>query len=397
MTSNDDRDPADAPAAEQRDEDVSFLGLAIVLAKHKWLVLGLPLAAAVVTAVYALFLTPIYTASTKILPPQQNQTSALALVGQLGALTGLAGGLGAKGANELYIAMLKSRTVADAMIERFDLRKLYGTDGMEATRTALAGKTLVAASKEGIISISVDDPDPKRAAMLANAYVDELYKLNATLAVTEASQRRLFFERQLAQVRDNLAKAEGLAKQAIDKGGVAQVETFGRTMIETTARLRAQLSVKEIQIGAMRTFATENHPEYTLALKELDAIRRELAKLEGGRNDAGEEASGRGMENFRLLRNVKYYETMFELLAKQYEIARIEEAKDASLIQVLDKAIEPEMRSKPRRAQMVLLAALAAAVVAAGIAFVIEAMRNAASQPGQSQRLQTLLSYLRTR
>ena len=185
---------------------------------------------------------------------------------------------------------------------------------------------------------------------LANAYVDELFKLTNVLAVTEASQRRLFFERQFEQARDNLTKAEAAARQAMDKGGLVQVEGQGRAIIENTARLRGQITVKEVQIGAMRTFATDNNPDLKLAQQELESMKRELARIEGtsgSKSGNGRENDSSGIDSVGLLRNVKYQETVYELLAKQFELAKIDEAKDSAVVQVMDKAIEPDRKSKP--------------------------------------------------
>jgi uncharacterized protein involved in exopolysaccharide biosynthesis len=384
-----------APAAEA-SEGIGVLDFAIVLAKHKLLVIGLPLVVAIAVAAYSLTLPAVYTANTKILPPQQSQSSIVAALGQFGLVSPGAGG---KSVNDLYAAMLGSRTLADAMIERFELKKQYGTTSSEAARATLGGRTAVSAGKDGMITIAVDDEDPKRAAAIANAYVEQLYKLNSTLAVTEASQRRLFFERQLAQARDNLAQAEVAATRGLEKGGLVQVEGQGRAILETTARLRGTISAKEIQASAMRTFATEDNPALSMVQKELDAMKRELAKLEGtgGLADGTGAAKGKGMDNFRLLRNVKYYETLFELLAKQYEIAKIEEAKDASLIQVLDPALEPEGRSKPRRTFMVAIATAVALFIAFLLAFVIESLKNATTDASRAAQIDTLKRHLSLR
>src|SRR6266542_6808160 len=269
-------------SAEPADDEVSLLDLLIVLAKHKRLVLGLPAAAALVSVVISLLLPNIYTGTTKILPPQQTQSTS-AVLAQLGRLAGLAGGAvpGLKNPNDLYVGMLKSRTVADNIIQRFDLNKLYDKKYPSETRKRLEKETTITAGKDGIITIEVDDQDPKRAADLANAYVDELFKLTTVLAVTEASQRRLFFERQLDLARVNLVKAETEARKALEQGGLAAVDVQGRSAVETAARLRAQISVKEVQIGAMRTFAAEGNPELKLAQQEIEVMKRELAKSEG--------------------------------------------------------------------------------------------------------------------
>src|ERR1041384_726538 len=339
----------DAPAGESRVEDEgSLLDLLIVLAKHKRIVLGVPFVVAIAAAIISLLMPNIYTGTTRILPPQQSASAASAMLNQLGGVLGAFGGvaggaLGVRNPNDLYVGMLKSRTVADNLIARFDLSKVYQQELQSGTRLALQGNTSIAAGRDGIITIEVDDKDPKRAADLANSYVEELMKLTKVLAVTEASQRRLFFERQLLQVKDNLTTAEVAARQGLQKGGLAQVDAQGRSMIEVTARLRAQISAKEVQIGSMRTFAAEGNPELQRTQQELEALRRELARVEGSSSIAasgkGEASGGSGLDNLGRLRDVKYYEFLYELLAKQYELAKIDEAKDATIIQVMDKAI----------------------------------------------------------
>lgn len=384
---------------EPADDDISLLDLAIVLAKHKRIVVGLPAAAAVVSLVVTLLLPNIYTGTTKILPPQQTQSTS-AVLAQLGTLAGLAGGAvsaGLKNPNDLYVGMLKSRTVADNLIRRFDLNKVYDKKYPSQTRKKLANETSIVAGKDGIITVEVDDEDAKRAADLANAYVDELFKLTTVLAVTEASQRRLFFERQLDLARVNLVKAETEARKALEQGGLTAVDAQGRTAVETAARLRAQITVKEVQIGAMRTFAAEDNPELKRAQQEIEVMKRELAKSEGAapskavRSPAGERS---GIDNLGLLRDVKYYETMYGLLAQQYETAKIDEAKDSAVIQVMDKAIEPDRRSRPKRTLIVVLSALVAGLLSVFAAFVLEAFSNVKKNPERSLRLNRLKEYL---
>ena len=386
---------------EVEADEISLLDLAIVLAKHKKLILGLPLVAAIIAVIVTLLMPNIYTGVTRILPPQQSQSTAAAMLIQLGGLADIAGqSLGIKNPNDLYVGMLKSRTVADTLIDRFGLKKVYDENTYHYARMELEKRTMVASGRDGIIKVEVEDKDPKRAAAIANGYVEELYKLTQTLAVTEASQRRLFFERQLDQTRKKLANAEAAARQGLEKGGLVVIDAQGRGMVETTARLRGQIAVKEIQISAMRAFATGQNPDLKQAQHELEAMKEELAKMEGtasGRDNAGSVGKADGMENLRLLRDVKYFETIFELLAKQYEIARIDEARDASLIQVLDEAVEPEQKSKPKRALIVILSALVAGVITVSWAFVAEALEKARRDPDGSSRLQALRSYLRFR
>jgi uncharacterized protein involved in exopolysaccharide biosynthesis len=294
--------------------------------------------------------------------------------------------------------MLRSRTVADNLISRFDLGKVYDLGYVSDIRKRLDRVTTIVSGRDGIITIEVDDKDPKRAANLANAYVDELKKLTQVLAVTEASQRRLFFEQQLLQAKDGLTAAEISARQGLQKGGIAQVDAQGRSMIEVTARLRAQISAKEVQLGSMRTFAAEGNPELQRTQQELEALRRELARIEGSSPTSsvgkGDLVGSSGLDNLGRLRDVKYYEFLYELLAKQYELARIDEAKDATIIQVMDKALEPDKKSKPGRTLIVLLSAIVAFCIAIVSAFVREALTKVSSDPKQTERLRAFRTYL---
>ena len=381
-------------------DEINVLDLAIVIAKHKKLVIGVPLIAAVVAAGISLLLPNIYTGVSRILPPQQNQSTAAAMLNQFGTLAGIAGqSLGVvRNPSDLYVGMLKSRTIADNLIARFDLKTIFDSKYESESRKTLESMTRVAAGRDSIIVIEVEDKDPGRAADLANGYVEELTKLTGVLAVTEASQRRLFFERQLALARQNLSAAEIATRQGLEKGGLAKVDEQGRAMIEVTARLRGQISVKEVQINSMRAFATDRNPELRMAQQELDALKRELARIEGESPQAGpgktDAITNTGPDNLRRLRDMKYYETVYELLAKQYEIAKIDEARDAGLIQVLDKAVPADRKSRPKRAVIVIVTALVAGFLAVLWAFFREAEQRVRQNPQQAERLNTLRRYL---
>jgi tyrosine-protein kinase Etk/Wzc len=381
------------------DDEISLLDLAIVLAKHKTLIIGLPAIVAVLAIIVSLMMTPQFTATAKMLPPEKSQ-GASALMAQLGGLAGLAGGAaGIKNPNDLYIGMMKSRTLLDAMIKRFDLMTLWEAKLESAARERLAGMSVIASGKDSIITIEVTDEDPKRAADIANAYIDELYKLTKSMATTEASRRRLLFEQQFKDARVHLANSEMAAKQGLEKGGVVKVDDQGRTMVETSARLRGQVTVKEVQIGAMQSYAAPGNPELKMAQQELAVLKNELARTEGSNLDKranGNVSNAQGFANLNLLRDLKYYETIYELLARQYEMAKLDEAKDSAIIQVMDAAIPPDRKSKPKRAQIVLLATLAAGFVAVLLAFVIEALGKASSDPAQNERMRVFREYLRS-
>ena len=339
------------------EDGISLIDLLIVLAKHKWLIIGLPLLVGICAAVYSLSLPPIYTATAKILPPQQGgQSSAAAMLSQMGGMGGSTGAaLGMKNPNEMYVAMLKSRTVADNMIQRFGLMDAYKTAAMVDARKVLGIASQIAAGRtDGVITIHVDDRDPKRAAELANAYIEELHKLSQTLAVTEAGQRRLFLEKQLKQAKDSLADAEVAMRKLQETTGLIKLDDQGRAIIEALAQLKTQVTAKEVELGSMRLFATESNPDLLRTQRELITLRDQLGKLEktGSTNEFGiMMTSGKlpeaGLEYVRKFREVKYHETIFELLARQYEIAKVDESKDAPIVQVLEKATPQNRNPNP--------------------------------------------------
>jgi uncharacterized protein involved in exopolysaccharide biosynthesis len=373
--------------------------LLVALAKHKRLVFGLPVLAGVLAMALGFALPSVYKADTKILPPQPAQSGAAALLSQLGGVAGVAASAaGIKSPNDLYIGMLKSRTVADNLIKRFELKKAYETGSAEKARRVLTENTLIVAGKDGLISIEVEDHDKTRAPMLANAYVEELSKLTKVLAVTEASQRRVFFEQQLETAKNNLATAESTLRNALETHGVISVDSASRAIVETIGRMRAQISAKEIQLNAMQAFVTTNNQEYKRAQEEINSLRSELSKLENGRpaSDADRTASSKpaGLENIKILRDVKYYEMLYELLSKQYEVARLDEAKDVAMIQVLDRAIEPERKFKPKPVLLAIIAAVLALFAAITWAMLVEARKKTLQDPANSAKwaqLKTLL------
>lgn len=376
------------------DDEISLLDLAITLAKHKKLILGVPLIAAVVVAVISFLIPNSYTATTQIMPPTQ-QSGASALLGQLGALSSLAGAsAGIKNPNDTYVAMLKSRTVSDNIIKRFKLQVVYDTKYPSDTRKELEKVSSIISGKDGLIAIQVDDKDPKRAAAMANAYVEELQKLTQVLAVTEASQRRLFFEKQLIQSKQALTESEIALKRVQEKTGLIQLDAQAQALIKAGAELKGQIAMKEVELGALRTFATGNNPDYIRTQQMVGGMRAQLARIETG-SVSTTKAPEAGLEYLRKIRDLKYAETVFELLAKQFEMAKIDEAKEGSMIQVLDKAVVPDRKSKPKRSLIILLATISTGFLSILWAFITEAIQNAKKDKESQAQLEALRNNLR--
>ena len=356
----------------------------------------------------SILVKPTFSASSLILPPQQGQSLAT-MMGQLNALVsltggGLGGGSSLKTPVDMYIGMLESRTIADHLISRFHLQDLYQTRKMEDTRTRLKNNTRFLAGKDGLIHIIVEDHDPNRASEMANAYVDELYSLNSHLATSEAAQRRVFFDQELADEKAALAVAENDLKQTAEKTGIIHLGGQAESIIRSLAVLRAEIASREVQINSMRMFATDQNPVAIRAQEEIKSLRDQLDKLEKDpRNSQWSETvgipAGRvpavSLEYARKLREVKYHETLFELLAKQYEAARIDEAKAAPIIQVVDRAVPPDKKSGPHRSLILLGCAFIGFCIGYLISAVGRAFRHAAEVPEYAMKIARLRSGLR--
>jgi capsule polysaccharide export protein KpsE/RkpR len=357
--------------------------------------------AAIASVVLSLLLPPVFTATTRIMPPQQNQSVASAMLGQLGPLAAVAGkDLGLRSTSDIYIVMLRSQTVADALIQRFSLKAVYKQKLDIYVEQRLEDNSKIEAGKEGVISLSVSDRDPRRAANLANGYVEELIKLTQTLAVTEAAQRRLFFEREVQKASDELANAEQELKHIQQTTGIIQLESQSKAMIESIGELRARIAAKQVELEGLRSFATEQNAQVVVAHRELEAMQVELQRLErqsGGTDNYNislKNVPEAGLAYVRAMRELKYREALFELLAKQYEAARIDEAKDAAIVQVLDRARPPEVRSSPHRSVMVLAITFVAFIAAIILAFLAEAREHLKSDPQFLDKLAILKFYL---
>jgi tyrosine-protein kinase Etk/Wzc len=365
-----------------REGGMDVVALLRILLRRRRMILAFTLGAAVVAAVASLLLPPVYRAETKILPPQQGGAGIAAqILGRMGgAFGGLLGtSLGVKTQGDLIVGMLKSRTVLDTVVDRFDLVALYGVEYREdARRRLFSGTRIQLDERSEVITVSVEDRDPKRAADMANTFVAALRDLSSGLALTEAAQRRLFFEEQLRAVEANLAVAEDAVRGFQEETGALEISAQARAVIEGIASLRAQIIAREVQAQVMRAYATSENPDLQRIEEEVKGLRAALARLEE-KGQAGPDPlmpAGRlpsvGTEYLRKLRDLKYNETLFEVLAQQYEMARIDEAREAAVIQVIDRAVPPERRAWPKRSLMTVVGMLAGFVLSLFISLLLE-------------------------
>jgi tyrosine-protein kinase Etk/Wzc len=372
-------------------EETSVLELLVPLLEERKLI-GRWVAAGFLCACMVAFILPVqYTGTTKIMPPQQAQSTASAMLGQLSALAGLAGkDIGLKNPSDMYIGILKSRSIADSLIQQFNLQKYYREHDLPATRKDLERYSDFDSGKDGLITIRFEARDPKLAADIANAYVTQLYQANQRLAISEAGQRRIFFQNELEAEKNALADAEVELKKTQESTGLIQLGSQADAIIRSVAQMRAQLAGKEVELQSMMAYATADNPQVIRTKQEIAAMRTQLSKLEQdnqlGRGNIAI-PTGRmpeaGLQYVRKLRDVKYHEQLFEILAKQYEAAKIDEGKNAPVIQVVDTAIVPEKKSGPQRKLIILAVTVLALAFGCLNAWSRSAYRRMQSDPHQ--------------
>jgi len=341
---------------------------------RRWVVLlGSAVVATAIAYGLTFLITPIFTARASILPPQQQQSAAVSALASLGGLAGLAGGLTRTPADQ-YVALMQSVTVLDRLIDQFKLTAAYDKKLRVDARTELEKRVrMVVGKKDGLITVEVEDEDPHRAAQMANQFVVELRALTSTLSVTEAQQRRVFFDRELKRARDGLTQAQ----MALQSSGVSQgvLKAEPKLAAETYARLRAQVVAAEVRLQTMQSQLADQAPEIRQQQTQLSALRSELARSEQATDLSG------GPDYISKYREFKYQETLFELFARQYEVARVDESREGALIQVVDVATVPEKKSRPRRLLLAGAAGLLALMVASGVIMTRHVRRVQARTP----------------
>jgi len=369
-----------------RQDEVRLADLVTPLVEHwkLWILGSVAIGLAALGA--AFLMTPIYTARTTFLPPQQQQSGIASALSSLSGLAGLAGvAASIKSPADQYVALMQSVTAEDRLVDQFDLLNVYEAKYRFEARRSLEQNTRIAiGKKDGLISVEVDDESPQRAAAMANAYVEELRRLTSILAVSEAQQRRLFFDKELKDARDQLNKAQ----QALQASGfnVGALRAEPRAAAEGYARLKAELTASEVRVQVLRRTLADSAPEVQRQLAELGALREQLSRLEQAADTSV------GPDYLSKYREFKYRETLFELFARQYEIARVDESREGALIQVVDVAAVPEYKSKPKRAFIAIVATVLSLLTIGMFVLVRHAWRRppgrtyGSNQPGSDVR-----------
>jgi capsule polysaccharide export protein KpsE/RkpR len=385
-----------------------LMDVLIYLAEHKYFILKVA-GAAIIAGVMASFLLPVrYTASVRILTPQQVQSSAALLLmnpasggSSLSALSTMPGGsFTLKNPNDIYVGLLQCRRIGDGVIRQFDLMKVYHSRDMTAARKKLAARTTVTAEKSGLIAVTVVDSDKVRSANLANSYIDQLRILTKDMAVTDASERRLFYEDQLSHAKDALVNAEFQFRQIQAKHGVIQLNAQAESVIGSLAAIQARVDAKQVELEALKSYSTESNPSVQLAETELAALRAQAQQLEeknGATSSNGlglQDVAGAGLDYLTAEHEFMYRQALFDLLLKQYDAAKLDEAKEGAIIQVVEPGIPPDRKSFPNRGVVVLIFFFVG--LASGCAYAIVA-RSAEKNPALLLPLKDLGAALKAK
>jgi len=387
--------------AERSAQGSSMLAVLIIIAHQKKLILWVTLGFAVVACFVSFIIPAQYKATVVVLPPQQSSsiTSMLGEMGGLGSLAGLANSaFGSKNLDDMYVAMLKSESVENAVIQKYGLLGEYDKKYYFDARKKLEWRTTIDGSKkDGMIRLTFEDHNPARAAEIANGYIEILRSLSQHLAITEAAQRRMVFEQQLQKAKDDLADSEDALKKTQLSTGFVQIDAQSRAMIESAATLRAQMVAKQVQIQAMQAYAGQGNPDLQEQEDELAGLRRQFNQMVGSNGSSTDDlflSKGNvpeaALEYARRVRDVKYNEAVFELLARQLEAAKIDEAREGGFLQIVNPALLPERRSFPRRTLLTIGAAVFGFSIATMLSLIHSRVAQMQTDPIHAKQIEQL-------
>jgi len=399
--------PTRGEAIQGDKEDISLFELVSLLLKRKKLIIAVTASTFMVSAIVSLLLPKVYRASASVIPPTQEMP-----VGIGGSIPGtertsrfIDAFMGTASPADLWVGILSSNSVKDTIIRRFDLMAAYKANTIEDARERLESRTDIKKSREGIVSVRVEDQDPKLAADVANAYIEELDIINKNMVTTSGGRMRQFIENRLEEARTTLTKAEDVLRQFQEKNNAVSLDAQFQAVIETIGSLKGELLAKEIRLETMLSYNTPGHPEVEVLGSEIEHISQKLSDLEHGVTGTGDEQEADSkpprdifipteripsvtLEYARLLRDAKMQETLYELLSEQYEIARIQEARDTPTVQTLDRASPPTKKVKPRRKLIVAGAVLIGFFFSALLALFLEYVRSHTSSKDRKENAQ---------
>ena len=361
--------------SEAGSSAVDWLPLANAVLGGKLVILATALLCAAAAALLVFRIPHSYMATVSMLPPQVNRAQGSAMLlgqgsGDVSALAGLNTAFQTKSQGDIFTVILQAWPIQDELARRFGMMRSNSASDAALARGRVARATSITIGKEGIIHISIADQNPERAAAMANGYIEAARNFLRGMALTEASQRRLFYEGQLESVKRDLSTAEVSFKTMQQKSGMISLDTQARSLVETASGLRAQITAKEVELQSERGYLTPSNPQLQITQTELSALQGQLSQLEsrGQGGYSGKSLSsvpGSELEFVRTTRDLKYQEGLYDLMVRQYEGARVDEARDAPTIQVVEPALVPLAPFGPRRARDVTIAFAAGLVLGA--------------------------------
>ncbi len=365
--------PGPEETPQSSGSSVEYLRL---LWEHRRLLARIVLYGLLASTLIAFLIPTRFESMTRLMPPDSSQSGGLAMAAA--ALSGGAGGLGGiasemlgmKSTSDVFVGILSSRTVQDKLIQQFDLKKLYGDRRMEDARKDLAEHTgIFVDRKSQIITIAVTDHDPKRAAAIGQAYVEELNRLVAELSTSSARRERIFLEERLQAVSKDLESAEKEFSQFASKNSAIDIKEQGKAMVEAAAILQGQLIAAESEFEGLRQIYTDNNVRVRSVRARIDELKHQLEKI-GGKGEDASAPSGQqqaalypsirrlpllGVTYADLYRRTRVEEAVFESLTKEYELAKVQEVKEIPVVKVLDSPSIPDKKSFPSRLLIMLL------------------------------------------
>jgi uncharacterized protein involved in exopolysaccharide biosynthesis len=380
--------PEAAAPPEVPEDEAKTLSYLRLLWAHRRLLYRVSLCALLASTLVAFLIPKRYESTARLMPPENQSSSGLAMAAAAmsgGAATGGLGAiasdfLGLKSSSDIFVGVLSSRTVQDELIRRFDLKKLYGARSMEDARRMLSERTGISVDRKSqIVSIMVTDRSPQRAAAMGQAYVEQLNSLVTDLSTSSARRERIFLEGRLHSVNQDLEAAEKNFSQFASKNTAIDVKEQAKAMVGAAATLQGQLIAAESQYQGLREIYTDNNPRTRTVKARIDELQRQLDKL-GGKGESATDVTDVPGESFYpsirklpllgvayadLYRQMRIQEAVLETLTKEYEMAKVQEAKEIPTVKVLDEANVPDKKSFPPRLLIMFLGTACAFVAAA--------------------------------
>jgi tyrosine-protein kinase Etk/Wzc len=391
---------------KKEEQEIHLIDLLITMLKHKRLILAGTVGLSLLTLVVCLIMTPIFEGKAVVMPPQQSSASSTVgqLLGQFAGVASMIMGAGGTTTGELYVGLLKSPAVVDPFIDRFDIMKIYERTTREDARDLVTDKLMSAEvdPKSSLILISAFDKDPKRSAEMANFLAVSLKNVYENISTSEAGKRRAFFDAQLKKTHEDLKNSEAALASFAETTGAIRIDEQASAALAGIVGLRNLISSREVALEVMKTYASKDNPDLKRAQQELESLRTQLRKLEEREGKGLTESvipTGQipslGMEYLRKMRDFKYSEMLYELLVKQFEAARLEEARESANVQIAYEAVPPERKAKPKTIMWTALAVAVGLFLSVFLAFSLEWFHKSAQDPQQQERFQTLKQYLK--